>query len=351
MVIHDINPLGASTRTWLLVDDPTRQALIVDPVHQHLIHYVDYLGRNGLELAAIVDTHTHADHVSGASELSIRLGVPLVMHHQAPRACVNRRVHHGDEIDVGSLTLRVLTTPGHTYDSLSLAVEDVLVTGDLMNLGPRGHGDEVCADVGAFADSLRMLESLSAVTRVFGTHDAPGARPEPLLTALARAGALNQSADPEVAASRMGTGFVAPTDGATFDFLRANSSCDSTGADSASHPSQQRAAFERKSPSELAAALQSTVPPHVVDVRSPAEYYDDGLGSIPGSLLVPLEHLEAEADNLRALGTPIVVSCRSMVRSVLGAGVLETLGLRSVSVLEGGILAWASEGYPVQSNP
>lgn len=351
MLISDLNPLGSRTRTWLLVDDSTRQALIVDPIDRYVVHYIDHLGRKGFDLVAVVDTHTHADHVSGASELASRLGVPLVMHHQAPRGCVNRRVHHDDVIEVGELQVRVLSTPGHTYDSISLAVGDVLLAGDLLTAGPWGHGDEVCGDRSAFEDSLCMLERLSPATRVYGNHDAPGSRPEPLGAALARACTSMLAPRPAVLASRMGNDFVAPTDSATFNFLRANSSCDPLVSEAGSSTSHEPAGFKRLAPGELAAALESPTPPHVVDVRSPAEYHEDGLGSIPGALLVPLDHLEAEADNLKALGTPIVLSCRSTVRSVLGAGVLERLGIQEVSILEGGILAWASEGRPVDSHP
>ena len=274
------------------------------------------------------------------------------MHHQAPRGCVDRRVRHGDVIDVGTLGVRVLTTPGHTYDSISLAVEDALLAGDLLTLGPHGHGDEVCADVDAFADSLHMLEALSPATRVFGTHDAPGARPEPLIIALSRVSTLNLTAGHDSGASRMGTGFTAPTDSATFGFLRANSSCDAgAGGTEASEPSAAGAEVTRVSAAELATALGSAAPPHVLDVRSAAEFREDPLGSIPGSLQVPLDRLEAEAGTLRALGRPIVVSCRATVRSVLGATVLQRLGISSVSVLEGGILAWAAGGFPVESRP
>jgi sulfur dioxygenase len=350
MLLRDINPLGSPTRTWLLVDETTRRALIVDPVEQHVAHYLDHLGRNGFELVAVVDSHTHADHLSAGSELATRLGVPLVMHHQAPRGCVDRRVHHGDVIEVGSLQVRVLATPGHTFDSISLAAEDVLLAGDLLSLGPRGHGDEVCADAAAFADSVHLLESLSPATRVFGTHDAPGARPEPLLTALARSLASNEVPGPASDASRMGNGFVAPAERSTFEVLRANSSCASRVSNSNSPASDAHTGFHRVSAGELALALDSSTPPYVVDVRSPGEFHDDGLGHIPGALLVPLDHLEAEAENLRALGRPIVVSCRATVRSVLGASILASLGLDSVSVLEGGILAWASEGHPIESH-
>jgi glyoxylase-like metal-dependent hydrolase (beta-lactamase superfamily II)/rhodanese-related sulfurtransferase len=347
MLIRDLNPLGSSTRTWLLTDEATRSALIVDPVERHLAHYLDQVFRSGVDPVAVVDTHTHGDHVSGAPGLAARLGIPLVMHHQAPRGCVDRRVRHSEVIDVGNLPVRVLTTPGHTYDSISLAVEDALLAGDLLTLGPRGHGDEGCADVEAFADSIHMLEALSPATRVFGTHDAAGARPEPLLVALARAVASYEPTARASGASRMGTGVVAPTDGATFTFLRANSSCDSRARQSGASQSPAPTDPARLSPKDLAAALDSVSPPHVVDVRSPAEFHDDGLGSIPGSLLVPLDHLEAEAPNLRALGTPIVVSCRATLRSALGASILQRSGLASVSVLEGGILAWRAEGFEV----
>lgn len=348
MELHDLNPAQAPTRAWLLVDEPTGKALLVDPALDHVSRYIDYVTANRLQLVAVVDTHTHADHFSGASEVSVRLGTVLAMHHQAPRGCVDRRLRHGDLIEVGATTVSVLATPGHTQDSISLQAGDLLLAGDLLGVGSRGHGGEGCADDDALQDSLRILERLDPTTRVYCTHDRAQAGPQPLLTALARM--VNPVCDSRsrVRSSRMGTGFTPPSDHRTQEILRSNTSCAPRLALATGKALGDTVTPERITAAQLAAQLGSAERPQVIDVRSPAEFEEDGLGRIPDSLLVPLNHIEAEAENLRLLGGAIVVSCRSTTRSMLGAQLLQRAGLEGVRVLEGGILAWRAQGLPVE---
>jgi rhodanese-related sulfurtransferase len=272
------------------------------------------------------------------------------MHHQAARACVDRRVHEGDSIEVGSTELFVLSTPGHTHDGISLLAPDALIAGDLFHPGARGHGDEVCADRTSLSDSLRRLAQLDPTLPVYGTHSLPSARPEPLLAALA--GATDSTSGPAVfpPPSRIGSDFVPPTSVSSLAILRANTTCTRNGAVRMPPCCQEAPEIERISPTRLAQRMHTNGPPHVIDVRSLAEFESDPLGRIPGSLLLPLEHLEAEADNIKALGGDVVLTCRTTLRSVLGADVLLRAGVAKVSVLTGGIIAWRAEGLEVDTS-
>ncbi|MCC6525459.1 MAG: rhodanese-like domain-containing protein [Polyangiaceae bacterium] len=108
------------------------------------------------------------------------------------------------------------------------------------------------------------------------------------------------------------------------------------------------AAHGRLTPTELAEALVGPRPPTVIDVRTLDEFFDDPLGRVPGALVVPLPHLAAEAETLRALGTDLVVYCRTDERAFRAAASLRAAGLAEVSVLAGGIVAWRRAGLPVE---
>ncbi len=343
MKFESINPAGAASQTYLLTDGG--EAFVVDPVIDWVDRYEQVIHRLDVRLVGIVDTHTHSDHVSGAAELSRRSGAPLIMHHQAPRACVHRRVRDGEELLVGTTRVLVLTTPGHTYDSISLLLPDRILTGDLLDRGPEGHTDEACADTDAWSDSLQKLRKLDPTLMVFGTHGDPSL-PRVLMTTLAKAWEAHREQSLAAPRSRLGSDFRRPSDTLSFDVLRANLSCAPvrTG-DPASDGATE---IQRVQPSALAEAVRSADPPFVIDVRSVDEYHGDSLGRVPGALLVPLEHLEAEAAALKALGGPLVVSCRTTARAVLAASVLVGEGIEDVRVLEGGVLAWKAEGHPVE---
>jgi glyoxylase-like metal-dependent hydrolase (beta-lactamase superfamily II)/rhodanese-related sulfurtransferase len=340
--VERLDPEGSSSQAFLVADLDRGEAAILDPLERNVDAYLARLQRAELRLVAVIDTHTHADHVSGAPRLARATGAPIVMHHQAPRACVSRRVHNGDEIAVGALRMQVIATPGHTYDSMSLLVGDELFPGDLLELGAQGHGDEACGDVDALVDSLRALARLPASTQVHGSH---GPVRDVLGHALRRALEAVPAMGPSAPRSRLGSDVRMPTNPVTFAMLEANLACDVADETASSGAVDD---VPRISADDLAAALRSARPPVVIDVRSPDEFFGGALGRIPGALLVPLEHLGAEVGSMRQMEAPIVVVCRTTARALLGAGVLANAGVAEVSALAGGILAWKAHGHPIE---
>jgi len=339
MHFESVNPRGDASHTYLIADE--RVAVIVDPRLDRVDTYLERLETEGLRLVGVIDTHTHADYLSGASEITKRTGAPLLMHHQAPRACVHRRLRDGDEVPVGHVLVRVLSTPGHTYDSITLMLPERLLVGDFFGPGPEGHGDEACGDVEAWRDGLERLRKLDPTLMVYGTHGDSGPRVLPVAVGEASRrefeGLMPHS-------SRMGLDFREPKDERVFDALRANLAC----SPAATPGGRGTAEIRRIKPSDLAEAVRSTTPPHIIDVRSLDEAREPSLGRVPGAYVVPLERLEAEGEALRALGGPLVLSCRSTARAVLAASILQRAGIDDVAVLEGGVLAWKAEGHPVE---
>ncbi|HYO52189.1 MBL fold metallo-hydrolase [Archangium sp.] len=162
---------GASCRTYLIVSPRTREALIVDPVLEMVPGYMQRLAKDQLRLAMVVDTHTHADHLSGGRELARMTGA---VHVGAPAGSVQRPLREGEVLVVGDVRLTVWASPGHTSDALVLVMEDRVLTGDTLLIGATGRTDLPTGDAEAEYFSLQRLLSLPGEMLVFPAHDYGG---------------------------------------------------------------------------------------------------------------------------------------------------------------------------------
>jgi glyoxylase-like metal-dependent hydrolase (beta-lactamase superfamily II) len=165
----------SSTFTYLLGDRERGEALLIDPVIEQLERDLARLAALGLKLIHTVETHVHADHVTGGGELSARTGSLPVVHRHSPVVCEARRVGDGDRVLLGDVALRVLETPGHTPESLSFVTDDCVFTGDALLIGTCGRTDFQGGDAGALFDSVHgKLFTLPGELRVYPAHDYKG---------------------------------------------------------------------------------------------------------------------------------------------------------------------------------
>jgi glyoxylase-like metal-dependent hydrolase (beta-lactamase superfamily II) len=171
----------SSTFTYLVGDSDAGVGVLIDPVLEQLERDIERLASLGLRLVHTLETHVHADHVTGGGELTARLGAMPLVHHASPITCEARRVVDGDRVAIGASTLRVLETPGHTPESVSFVLEsDVpsvlsVFTGDALLIGTCGRTDFQGGDAGALWDSVqRKLFTLPDATVVFPAHDYNG---------------------------------------------------------------------------------------------------------------------------------------------------------------------------------
>ena len=118
-----------------------RRAAIIDPELEMVDPMLDYVFEHGLKPAYIVDTHTHADHISGARELKYKTTAKIVMHEEAPASCVDIRVEDGDRLEVGDVSMKFLHTPGHAKDLVSVLLTDRILTADALLIGSCGRTD------------------------------------------------------------------------------------------------------------------------------------------------------------------------------------------------------------------
>jgi glyoxylase-like metal-dependent hydrolase (beta-lactamase superfamily II) len=118
-----------------------RSAAIFDPELEMVEPMLDFIFEHGLKPSYIVDTHTHADHISGARELKHKTTAKIVMHEKAPASCVDMRVEDGDRLQVGSLSIKFIHTPGHAKDLVSVMLPGRILTADALLIGSCGRTD------------------------------------------------------------------------------------------------------------------------------------------------------------------------------------------------------------------
>lgn len=172
---HQLFDPVSSTFTYVLADPVTGDALMIDPVDDQFDAYSALLDRERLKLRYVLETHTHADHVTGAGRLSESTGARTATPLPCGIVVADLQLKHGSELGFGSETIRALHTPGHTAGSMSYVWRDCVFTGDTLLIGGCGRTDFQSGDAGALFDSItEVLFSLPDATVVYPGHDYRG---------------------------------------------------------------------------------------------------------------------------------------------------------------------------------
>jgi sulfur dioxygenase len=166
---------ASSTYTYILFDQPSRQAIIIDPVDEQLPRDLEVLRQLDLELRYVVETHAHADHITSAGTLMARTGALAA----TPSGCgitpAAIQLKHGEVLRFGAQTLRAIHTPGHTAGSMSFLWANHLFTGDTLLIGGCGRTDFQSGSAAALYESLALkLFALPDHTVVWPGHDYKG---------------------------------------------------------------------------------------------------------------------------------------------------------------------------------
>ena len=344
MLLRELNRLGC--KTYVLACEQTRRAALIDPLKERVDRYLAVLAYHRLTLEAAIDTHTHADHRTGVWDLQELTGAKVVMHQRAPAPHVDLHVADGDRLELGTLRLGFIHTPGHAPDSICIRVGDVLFTGDTLMVHSTGRTDFPGGDAGDQYDAIvNKLFRLPDDTRIFPAHDYRGnlcstigeeRRANPKL--------IGRSRDEYIA---LMNNLGMPLPEKIQEALQANQSA--IDDDSVKFPTLgQLAQVRQLAPRDLGQRLSSANPPVLLDVREPDEFIGE-LGHIAGSILIPLRHLSQGADKLEKFKQrEIVAICRAGVRSTTAAAILTGLGFEHVCNLKGGMLDWIEAGLPVE---
>ncbi len=336
----------AKCKTYLIACERTRRAALIDPLRANTARYIAVAAYNGFRLEYAIDTHTHADHRSGTWDVADLTDAKIVMERHAPAPHVNVHVSHDDLLEVGDLRIKVLFTPGHSPDGMSLYVNGCLFTGDTLLIGGTGRADFSGGDAGKQYDAItNLLFALPDDTLVFPAHDYRGnhhSTIEQERTSNARVAGRSRE---EYVSLMNNLGLPLPDK--IQESLQSNQSA--IEDDSVKFPDvAQLSGVRQIDVVELQQRLTNAEAPFIIDVREPEEYSDE-LGHIHGSRLVPLKSLPAKAHEMDDLnGREIVAVCRAGVRSTTAVAILTALGFEQVSNLKGGMVAWNEARLPVE---
>jgi sulfur dioxygenase len=175
MIFRQLFDPESATYTYLLGDAVRREAVIVDPVREQAPRDLALLRELSLKLIYILETHVHADHVTGAKALKAQTGAATVVSQHCGASGFDRLLDDGELIVFGDQVLRAIATPGHTPGSTCYLWRDRLLTGDTLLIGGCGRTDFQLGDPGCLYDSItRRLFSLPDDTLVYPGHDYEG---------------------------------------------------------------------------------------------------------------------------------------------------------------------------------
>ena len=175
MIIEQLFDNKSSTYTYILSSGKGREALIIDPVLEHTDQYINLLNKLELKLVKVIDTHIHADHITGLNELSERTSCTKIMGENSKSEVVDLRVKEDENVKIDNINLKVMYTPGHTDCSYSYLMNDRVFTGDTLLINGTGRTDFQNGNAKQQYDSIfNKLLKLPENTMVFPAHDYNG---------------------------------------------------------------------------------------------------------------------------------------------------------------------------------
>ena len=175
MLFRQLFDKTSSTYTYLLASAKGREALIIDPVLENVERYIQLLKELNLKLVKVIDTHIHADHISGIAELRDQTNCVTIMGDKTPANVVSMQVSNDELIKIDGLEFRALFTPGHTSESFSFLMNDRVFTGDTLLIRGTGRTDFQNGDPRDSYDSIfNKLLKLPDETLVYPAHDYKG---------------------------------------------------------------------------------------------------------------------------------------------------------------------------------
>src|SRR3954447_4138608 len=174
MIFRQLFDAASGTYSYLLASRRGGGALIIDPVLEKVDRYLKLMEELELRLVKAIDTHLHADHITGLGALRDHTHCITVMGEQSKVDVVSMRIADGDRVTIEGLALDALYTPGHTDDSFCFVHRDRIFTGDTLLIRGTGRTDFQNGDARAQYDSLQRLMRLPEDTLVFPAHDYKG---------------------------------------------------------------------------------------------------------------------------------------------------------------------------------
>jgi len=175
MIFKQLFDQKSSTYTYLIASSKGREALIIDPVLDNVSQYVQLLKELNLKLVKVIDTHIHADHITGASKLKDITKCTTIMGAHTPADSVEIKVKDDEYINLDNLKIRAMHTPGHTSDSYSFLMDNYLFSGDTLLINGTGRTDFQNGNAKDSYNSIfNKLLKLPDETLLYPAHDYKG---------------------------------------------------------------------------------------------------------------------------------------------------------------------------------
>ncbi len=347
MLFRQLFDPQSGTYSYLLADPAAGQALLIDPVYEQVRRDHALIDELGLRLISTLETHVHADHVTGAWLLRRQTGSQIALSADAGAQGADRLLGHGDRINFGERYLTVRATPGHTAGCISyvLDTEEMAFTGDCLLIRGCGRTDFQGGDAGEMYRSIHtQIFTLPEDCLLYPGHDYRGL----LATSVAEEKAFN----PRLGGQLSQSDFIGFMDNLGLDHPKkmdvavpANLKCGepADGEVPLDDPTWAPLTFTfagiwEVQPQWLEENLGRA---QILDVREQEEF-DGPLGRIPGARLIPLGALKDESGELSP-ETPIVAVCRAGGRSAQATVILRRAGFENVANLAGGMLRWRAQ--------
>ena len=175
MIFEQLFDTKSSTYTYIISSGKGREALIIDPVIENTEEYIKILKNLDLKLVKVIDTHIHADHITGMNELSKRTGSVKIMGEKSKSEVIDIRIKDGEKIKIEDIELTSIYTPGHTDCSYSFLMNDRIFTGDTLLINGTGRTDfQNGSPVDQYNSLFNRILKLPEKTLVYPAHDYKG---------------------------------------------------------------------------------------------------------------------------------------------------------------------------------
>ena len=342
MIFRQLFDSTSSTYSYLIASRRGAEALIIDPVLEKVDRYIKLLNELDLRLVKAVDTHMHADHITGLAELRDRTHCITAMGEQTKADVVSMRLADGDRLDVEGVSLDVIYTPGHTDNSYSFAMEDRVFTGDTLLIRGTGRTDFQNGDARQQYESIfNRLLRLRDDTLVYPAHDYKG-------DTVSTIGEERRS-NPRL---------QVPSVDAYIELMNnlnlPNPKMMDVAVPANMHIGLHQEEVAQKGwavAADVALGLLGRKDVALVDLRERSER--ERHGTIPGAMHLPYTAID---DNvlpggvLHQLGSmqKLTFFCAFGERSAMAVTAAQAAGISSACHIEGGMAAWKKAGGPVE---
>ena len=344
MIFRQLYDSVSSTYTYILADENSREALIIDPVFEQIQRDLALLRELNLELKLILDTHCHADHITAAWLLQQKTGAKIALAAAVGAQGVDIALTHGDTVGIKGVQLEVRATPGHTDGCLSYVLSDhsMVFTGDALLIRGCGRSDFQQGDAARLYHSItEQIFSLPDDCAIYPAHDYNGRTRSTVCE--------EKIHNPRVGGGANERDFVQymkamqlPHPKKIDEALPANMR--SGKPEDGQLPSEPAWADIRMSfagipevDSEWVIQNQPSI--NILDVREQDEAAVAALGDLYNLIHIPLSELRDRVSEVPT-DKPVVTLCRSGKRSSLALGILKNAGHDKVANIRGGLLGW-----------